>query len=130
MGTNILEWFIGDTTKKELIRECVSTFLGFIEYLKPKVVVVVNGFVSGLIIQHTGSYYLNNFKNAKVNDHNAKDVFSLYLPSLPNKCHRFLQIENKYPLLLSSMLTGQRALDLGSMERLIWNIKQVLDEIA
>ena len=130
LDTNISEWFNGDTTKKKLIRECVGIFLGFVEYLKPEVVVVVNGFVSKLIIQHTGSYYLNNVKNAKVNDLNANDVFSLYLPSSPNKGHRFLRIVNKYPLLLSSMLTGQRALDLGSRERLIWNIEQVLCEIA
>lgn len=130
LNTSISEWFNGYTTEKELIRDCVGIFLGFIEYLIPKVVVVVNGFFSKLIIQHTGSNYLNNFKNSKVNDHDAKDVFSFYLLGSPNKNHRFLRIENKYPLLLSSMLTGQRALDLGSRERLIWNIEQVLRMIA
>lgn len=130
LDTSFSEWFNGYTAKKELIRDCVGIFLSFIEYLRPKVVVVVNGFISKLIIQHTGSYYLNNFKSVKVNAHDVKNVLSLHLPSSPDKDNRFIRIENKYPLLLSSMLTGQRALDLGSRERLIWNIEQVLGEIA
>jgi hypothetical protein len=32
---------------------------------------------------------------------------------------------NKCPFFFSSMLTGQRALDIGSLERLIWHIKHV-----
>ena len=130
MDTDIPEWFKGEDSKKELIRECVSIFLGYIEYLKPKVIVVVNGFVSKMIIQHTGSYYLNHFKNTNINNNEAKDVFSFYLSGSPNKVRRFLRIKNEYPVLLSSMLTGQRALDLGSRERLIWSIDQIRGEIA
>ena len=34
------------------------------------------------------------------------------------------------PIFFTSMLTGQRALDLGSYERLIWQIKYVLEKTA
>ena len=36
------------------------------------------------------------------------------------------EILNKVPIFFTSMLTGQRALDLGSYKRLIWHIKYVM----
>ena len=36
---------------------------------------------------------------------------------------------NDTPIFFTSMLTGQRALDLGSYERLVWHIGFVLDEL-
>ena len=45
LGTNISDWVIGGNTKKDIIKDCVSIFLGLVEYLKPKVIVVVNGFL-------------------------------------------------------------------------------------
>lgn len=37
--------------------------------------------------------------------------------------------ENDIPIFFSGMLSGQRALDLGSLERLKWQIKRILDSI-
>ena len=36
---------------------------------------------------------------------------------------------NNTPVFFSSMLSGQRALDIGSMERLKWQVKRALQEI-
>lgn len=87
---------------------------------------LITDFVSKMIINHTGSCYLHNFKSIRVNDKEGKDVFGFSLSCSQNSGQRFLRINNEYPVLPSSMLTGQRALDLGSRERLIWHIDQAL----
>ena len=126
LGTNISDWVIGGNTKKDIIRDCVSIFLGLVEYLRPKVIVVVNGFISKKIMENTGSYYVDGYRNPIITTQTENEDFNLYFSHAPNDCHRILKIRNEYPLLLSSMVTGQRALDLGSRERLIWHIGQIL----
>jgi hypothetical protein len=126
LDTNISDWVIGGNTKKDIIKDCVSIFLGLIEYLRPKVIVVVNGFISKKIIENTGSYYVDGYRKSIITTPTESEDFSLYLSHAPNECHRILKARNEYPLLLSSMVTGQRALDLGSRERLIWHIGQIL----
>ncbi len=124
------DWFIANTDKEKLIKECVEIFLCFIELLKPKTIVIANGFISRKIIEHTGFYYSDKREISKIEYHFSDDKLqNLYLSKSPDRCHRYIEIENKYPLVLTSMLTGQRALDLASRERLICDIKQLLDEI-
>ena len=126
LDTNISDWVIGGNTKKDIIKDCVSIFLGLVEYLRPKVIVIVNGFISKKIMEHTGSYYVDGYRNPIITTQTENEDFSLYFSHAPNDCHRILKIRNEYPLLLSSMVTGKRALDLGSRERLIWHIGQIL----
>ncbi|MCL5989185.1 MAG: hypothetical protein M1166_02505 [Candidatus Thermoplasmatota archaeon] len=126
LNTSISDWVAGGSERKDIIRDCVYSFLGFIEYLNPKLIVVVNGFLSKKITEDTGSYFLNYNKSDIQTASSMNKDFSFYLSQGSNECYRILKINNEYPLLLSAMLTGQRALDLGSRERLIWHIGQLL----
>ena len=124
-----IDWMLGNESLKGLLNECFEVFLGFIEYLKPKVIVVVNGFISRTVIDCTGSHYITKDKPSKpfIKPCLCKsDFFSLSIGDSKNQVYRILRIKNEYPVLLSSMLTGRRALDLGSRERLIWHINSIL----
>ncbi|MEM0136011.1 MAG: hypothetical protein QXU18_12435, partial [Thermoplasmatales archaeon] len=114
----------------ELLVECLKISFSFMEFLRPKIVVVVNGFLSRKIIEQTGYCYSDNRKETKNEDNLTSDFFPrLYFSKTTECCHRYIEIQNKYPIVLTSMLTGQRALDLASRERLICEIKQLHHEI-
>jgi pseudouridine-5'-phosphate glycosidase len=71
--------------------------------IEPKVIVVSNAFVSNIL---------------------QAELDIVFDETLG--CH-FIDLKNKaYPVFFTSMLTGQRALDKGSMMRLKWHIKRVL----
>ena len=125
LDKNVLE-VTSENTKKDLIKDCINIFLGFVEYLEPEVIVVVNGFISRKIMENDGSYYISDYKSSIKVAPTENRYFGLYLSKNSNESHRILKIRNEFPLLLSSMLTGQRALDLSSRERLIWHIGQIL----
>jgi len=80
-----------------------------IEIINPKVIIVVNALASKIILQES-----NIFKISK------EEVFE-------KKGYDYLEINNKkIPILFSSMLTGQRALDNHSFRTLKWQIKRIL----
>lgn len=82
-----------------------------INVIKPKIVVVVNALASK-IIKH-------NCKS-KLNSHDfEKDGY-----------HRISINKITIPIFFSGMLTGQRALDIGSYERLKWHIKQAANVLS
>lgn len=63
----------------------------------------------------------------------ARRLFEIYFKcSFDNNIGTFRIVENEFlnntPVFFTSMLTGQRALDLGSYERLIWHINFVKDK--
>lgn len=80
-----------------------------IKLSQPKVIIFSNALSSNI--------FRNNFKLAGFDS----------LTFDENKGFHWLRFKNKkIPTFFSGMLTGQRALDLGSLERLIWHIKQSL----
>ncbi len=119
-------WFDGGSPLNQLLEEVFSIFLGVIEFIHPSIIVIVNGFLSGRIIDLTGSQFLNKEKE-EPNSINGITQFKISTGPLGEKGYRTLKIVNEYPLLLSSMLTQQRALDRGSRERLVWHIQQILN---
>ncbi len=76
-----------------------------IEKAQPKVIVVSNAFAKVLFQSRFKSMFDKNIGTHKIID-------NIYLENTP--------------VFFTSMLTGRRALDLGSYERLIWHIKQVI----
>jgi hypothetical protein len=123
------QWYIGGSAELDILKDCLSILLGFIRYIDPKVIVVVNGFISSKIIDYTGSYYVSGKKASGGKTSCVKSDLSLFLSSDHKENHRILRIMDKeYPLLVSAMLFGQRALDLSSKERLIWHIKKLLGD--
>jgi len=76
-----------------------------LEELKPIAIIVANAFASTLVVDH---------------------FFIIYDENLG--CHILRQNDRNVPIFLSSMLTGQRALDRFSYQRLRWHIKKVLSD--
>ena len=117
--THIDLLFIRETNQKN-IEAIVQTQIGWdfcqkqleiskqiIQETKPKIIVVSNAY--------------------------ARRLFGIYFKcSFDSNIGTFRIIENEFlnntPVFFTSMLTGQRALDLGSYERLIWHINFVKDK--
>ena len=75
-----------------------------IEQSKPKVIVVSNTFARRLFNIDFEVEFDENIGTYKIQNEELKNT----------------------PVFFTSMLTGQRAMDLGSYERLVWHIKEVL----
>jgi len=82
-----------------------------IELAKPKILVVNNTYARDLL--HSESFTTPKF------EFEFDEIIGTY--RIVNN-----EILNETPIFFTSMLTGQRALDLGSYKRLIWHIKYVL----
>lgn len=83
-----------------------------IKLSKPKVIIFANALSSQL--------YRKYFKDAGFDSLHFDDVRGF---------HRIGYEGKEVPVFFSGMLTGQRALDLGSYERLKWHIKQALKSL-
>lgn len=87
-------------------KDQLEIFKEVLEDSKPKVIVVANAFASGII----------------------QEEFKDQLSFDEERGYHLLKLsEVKTPIFFSSMLTGQRALDVGSYERLLWHIKQAVN---
>lgn len=78
-----------------------------IETAKPKIIVVTNALVR--------KYFAKFFPYLKFSEEIGTHIIDKPNSSL-----------NNVPVFFTSMLSGQRALDLGSLERLEWHIRQIL----
>lgn len=117
---------------KIFVEKNLTVFAEAVNLLDPKVIVVVNGYVSKGIIKNYGSpYHLSNedhSKNENAQRSNELDnIFRVKTDTFEETGARTFSVNGRdYPLLLTSMVTGQRALDLGSRERLTWHLKFLL----
>lgn len=131
-GTNLFS--LTEAGSGPFVLENISVFCEAIKMLEPKVIVIVNGYVSKSIIASTGSLYKNSIPKSKdqtdsFEDDFAGGLFSINTEGFGETGARILKIgERGYPLIVTSMLTGQRDLDLGSRERLVWHLKLLLGQ--
>ena len=98
----------GKLSLNEFGREQLDLIREKIKKIAPKVIVVVNALASEILRKE--------FVIEKL-DYDSKDGFQ-----------RLEIDETKIPIFFSGMLTGQRALDNGSFDRLIWHIKRALSK--
>lgn len=85
-----------------------------IETTKPKIIVVNNTYARDLLHSHSFTTPKYDFEfDEKIGTERIVNN----------------EILNGVPIFFTSMLTGQRALDLGSYKRLIWHIKHVMKMI-
>ena len=116
---------------KSFINDLLSVFCKAVNIMAPTTIVAVNGYVSRSLIKLGGTVYENvmNYENGRDSKQGQHEIscFKIKFDRFETDGVRTVVVENKkYPLLLSSMLTGQRALDLGSRERLVWHLKRVI----
>lgn len=103
----IVKSIFSETIGKEFLEKQLVISKSIIEKSKPKIIIVSNAYARDLFIKHC----------------KIETIFDEELGT-----HRI--INNSHlkdtPVFFTSMLTGQRTLDDGSYERLIWHIKFVL----
>ncbi|MEM3454857.1 MAG: hypothetical protein QXS21_06800 [Thermoproteota archaeon] len=112
---------------EEFIKELLCVFCDAVYLLDPLIIVVVNGYISKSIISITGSEYSSIGIQGSQSGPNEM-CFNVKIDSKNFKKTgaRTMTIRGKeYPLLLTSMITGQHALDLGSRERLVWHLQMI-----
>lgn len=106
---------------REDVREIVRLY---IEYYKPQMIIVTNAYASHLI---------NESVNKKFNDgkefieFEKKEIDNDYLSI--NDYSKMFSGDKKVPIVFSSMVSGQRALDKYSYIRLKNRIKEIYDDI-
>lgn len=105
----------------DFIGEQLDISFEILEALEPKAIVVANAFASEF------------FGKKKVKHNGFKGIWRSY--DLDFKAHfdnelgtyRIPLNGKQVPIFFSGMLSGQRALDLGSLERLMWGVKRVIN---
>ncbi len=117
-------FYFRETTQKkakEIIRKDTKELNGFaisqlkitieiIKEISPKIVVVVNACASDLILERHDLFKIN------------KKIFE-------KKGYYLLEINNRQiPIIFTSMLTGQRALDKHTFKKLKWDIKNIINK--
>lgn len=104
----IVKSIFSDSIGHEFLNKQLAISKFIIEQSKPKVIVVSNAYARDLFLTECG--FTTKFDDT-IGTH--KVVNNDYLEGIP--------------VFFTSMLTGQRALDNGSYDRLVWHIKQVLN---
>jgi len=99
-----------DAFSLPFIRKQLELSKEIIEQCKPKIIVVCNTHARDLFVK---SFFLQTEFDKEIGTHRIKD--NIYLKGTP--------------VFFSGMITGQRALDNGSFERLVWHINYVLNKI-
>lgn len=82
-----------------------------IQQIKPKIIVVANAFASYIIKHYSDIFKLNKDENY----FSKKGYYKIKIGS------------NEIPIIFTSMLTGQRALDNHTFKLLKWHIHKILD---
>jgi len=116
-------------TEIEFLNAQLKISFEIIEKAEPKLILVSNAFASEFfgkmkskhsdfsqIWQSHDFFFENN------NLWNKKSTFDLNIGT-----YRIKLREQSIPIIFSGMLSGQRALDLGSFERLKWQIKMIIN---
>ena len=105
---------------KEFIKKQLEISKQIIIQAKPKVIIVSNALARDLM-----GIFIKGEENIEISEPSMKFKFKFDDELGTHKIINQKELEN-IPVFFTSMLTGQRALDLGSYKRLIWHIKYVL----
>ncbi|MGN6367247.1 MAG: hypothetical protein ACTHN5_03205 [Phycisphaerae bacterium] len=101
----------------EFVREQLDVFQSLLSEIAPAAVVVVNALASSLFIRQFGITAGPSASNGGPLDEEAGHNWGTFGG-------------RRVPLFFSGMLTGQRALDGHSRERLIWHVRRALSRIS
>lgn len=111
--------------KSELYNVMIDVFFKTILHLMPKVIVVANAFVRKLFMKVDSEKLFNDWVTLT-----ASEEFGGYEITIPvQREQNEVGVSPKYlktHIFFSSMLSGQRALDCGSRENLVWRVRNYL----
>lgn len=135
-----LDLFFIRETKQELIEKLSYNSIGFLnaqlkisfEIIKrasPKLIIVSNALASEFFGKKKETKHLNLDKIWKGTDlYFEKNIWNKEPTFNPEIGTYQIELNNNLvPIIFSGMLSGQRALDIGSLERLKWQAKMILN---
>lgn len=98
---------------QDFTNACFDIFLSAVRQIAPKAIIIENSFLRDLLINSSHPEIRNYFPSYDFNSFKSSEVGTPI---------------NKYSMAVyyTSMLTGQRAIDLGSYNRLIWSLSKFL----
>lgn len=105
---------------KEFIKKQLEISKQIIIQTKPKLIIVSNALARDLM-----GVFIKDDENIEIREPSMQFKFKFDDDLGTHKIINQKELEN-IPIFFTSMLTGQRALDLGSYKRLLWHIKYVL----
>lgn len=106
----IVKSIFNNNIGNEFLQKQLVISKSIIEKSKPKIIVVSNAYARDLFI---GQCLINTRFDESIGTHKIVNNFDL----------------EGTPVFFTSMLTGQRALDNGSYDRLVWHINYILDKM-
>ena len=106
----IVKAIFNDAIGNKFLRKQLEISMSIIEKSKPKIIVVSNAYARDLFM---GECQVQTVFDENIGTH--KIVNNMDLEGIP--------------VFFTSMLTGQRALDNGSYDRLVWHINYVIEKI-
>lgn len=108
-----IELFAEGENQSKFLKRQVDLFFELLENLRPRVVVVENAFARDFL------------KNTRL----SNEQYNLTPEDgvAPDTGYQTVEIAEETPIFFSGMLSGQRALDIGSRQRLEWHITQSLE---
>lgn len=98
---------------QDFTNACFEIFLSTLKQISPRAIIIENSYIRDLLINSSHPEIRNYFPSYNFNNFQSNDVGTPI---------------NKYGMAVyyTSMLTGQRAIDLGSYNRLIWSLSKYL----
>ncbi len=113
----ITKQLIKNSAGRLFIKEQLSVSKKLLEYYNPKIVVVSNALARALFKKEKGISELEDFGYTfRFSDEIGTDIISG-------------GVLDGTPVFFTSMLSGQRALDVGSRKRLEWHIAKILNDL-
>jgi hypothetical protein len=108
-----IEQYAEGSHQHPFVSEQLDLFFHLLDDISPNAVVVENAFARDFLkdVRLTSDRY-------NLTPEDSVD---------PNTGFQFIELDSRTPIFFSGMLTGQRALDRGSRERLGWHVKQAVD---
>jgi hypothetical protein len=128
---SILESFFQNSSLANIMQEQLNLATRMIKDVEPKIIIASNTLVRKIfcleIFQERGEKKFKSEVKSEFCFDTSKSVIKKYgtpLISAPRSSYTGKALK-KTPIFFTSMLSGQRALDLGSFDRLIWHIKHI-----
>ena len=133
--THLDLFFLRETNQEVIERLCHGKYIDFLQEqleitfeiinrIDPKIIVVSNSL---------GSEFFGKKKQKHLVEFSDRKIWKGYNLDFEKDFNKEIGTytirigEKETPIIFSGMLSGQRALDLGSLERLKWQIKMILD---
>lgn len=119
----VIESLVFKKEGRKFLQDQLDISFKIIKKINPKIIIVTNAFASEFFGKKKATKHSTFNKIWMGYDLDFEKDFDNTIGT-----YSILMNERQIPIVFSGMLSGQRALDLGSLERLKWQLKFILDK--